>query len=375
MKTVKPNYEKSNIGIPSSLLKYYGISSNYPSNKLLDKALACKPKNIVYIILDGMGVNIMKNHLEKDSFLNVFKVEELTTVYPSTTVCASTALHSCLSGYESSWIGWHMYFPKVGKSVELFSKKAYGTNETVDIENDIKYESIYEKIIFKNKSVQYSRVFPVKAGGDYENFDDMCRAVEKICKNKKSNLISFYYDEPDHLLHRNGTKSDVVKDKLKEIENKIKNLSEKVEDSLFIITADHGHTDVEKINLYKDKELIKCFSYPPTGEFRCAQFHILKEERENFKNIFNKNYSNDFILYDKKTFLNSGLLGYGNMHKNLNDFVGDFVAVATSNKSLLYITEDMKERNLLSDHAGLTEEEMIVPLIIISIKNKKINCF
>lgn len=366
MQIIKPNYKNSILGIPASLLNYYGINANYDSIKELDEVLHSKPKNIVYIILDGMGINIMNTCLKKKSFFSSNLKKQITSVYPSTTVCATTALHSGLSGYESGWIGWHLYFKKFNESVELFSNQTYFTRKNVDIYQEMHYQTIYEKIIEKKPDVLYSRIYPKKAGGEFENFDDMCQAVKKICENDKKNLISFYYNEPDHVLHKKGTCSDDLKLILSEIEDKLKNLYSSLDDTIFIITSDHGHTDVEVINLYTDKELINFFSYPPSGEFRSVHFHVKKGMNQKFKKYFTENYGKDFLLYSKKDFFESGILGNNQKNENLDNLTGDFIAVAINNKSLVYITEEMKPRNLLSDHAGLTTDEMLVPLIIIN---------
>lgn len=366
MKTIKPDYENSILGIPSSLLKYYGLNHNYPSIKELDDVLQASKKNIVYIILDGMGINIMNNCLNKDSFFNKHLIKKITTVFPSTTVCATTALHSGLSGYESGWIGWHLYFKEYKESVELFLNQTYYTKKFVDVSKKISYENIYDKIINSHPEMMYSKIFPVKAGGEYKTFDEMCSAVKQVCSNNNKNLISFYYNEPDHTLHRKGTKSDEIKTIVNEIENKLEQLYNSLNDTTFIITADHGHTDVEIINTYEDKTLINFFSYPPTGEFRLIQFHIKKDMNENFQDYFNEKYGKDFLLLSKKDFINSKLLGLHKKNKNLDNFIGDYVAIAINNKSLIYSTDEMKSQIFLADHAGLTEDEMLVPLIIVS---------
>ena len=61
-------------------------------------------------------------------------------------------------------------------------------------------------------------------------------------------------------------------------------------------------------------------------------------------------------LYDKK------LLGDGKKHKLLDQFIGDYIAIATSNQMFSM----SKERPFVAHHAGLTKEEMEVPLIIFS---------
>ena len=61
-------------------------------------------------------------------------------------------------------------------------------------------------------------------------------------------------------------------------------------------------------------------------------------------------------------FLTSGLLGTGVPHPRLDGFVGDFVAVSTDEYC---IDDERQDTTLIGIHAGLTKEEMDVPLIVL----------
>ena len=87
------------------------------------------------------------------------------------------------------------------------------------------------------------------------------------------------------------------------------------------------------------------------------------------ENKFNEKFSDEFKLYTKKEFLDSKLLGYGKQHKKIDDFIGDYIAVAISNSAInlntyLSIPKPIK----LSSHCGLTKNEMEVPLIAFDLK-------
>ena len=57
MNIVKPDYNRSVLSISSSIMKYYNVDSNYQSLKELDDILSKKYRNIVYLIIDGLGYN------------------------------------------------------------------------------------------------------------------------------------------------------------------------------------------------------------------------------------------------------------------------------------------------------------------------------
>ena len=67
---VLPDYENSILNLINSILHYYHVETKYKGIDVLDKRLERKYKNIVLIILDGMGENI----------LNTFKYAKIIDV-------------------------------------------------------------------------------------------------------------------------------------------------------------------------------------------------------------------------------------------------------------------------------------------------------
>lgn len=57
------------------------------------------------------------------------------------------------------------------------------------------------------------------------------------------------------------------------------------------------------------------------------------------------------------------LFGVGTEHKDFSNMLGDYLAVATSDLSSFNTREDAER--FISFHPGLTEDEMIIPLIIV----------
>ncbi|MFI3260605.1 MAG: alkaline phosphatase family protein [bacterium] len=371
MKFIYPDYSNSNIGIPNSFLNYFCGKKFYNTNKLLDDKLKKNYKNIVYIILDGMGKNVLEKHFEEDSFFRTNLSSYITTVYPSSTVPATTALHSGLAPYNTSWIGWHQYFKDINQSVEMFLNNTYLTNEKHNVLDYVSYEDIYSQMVSSNNKINFFRMYPKCAGGEYENLSDMFSFIENNQSSAEEiNFFSVYSNEPDGLLHNYGINSSEVNLILEDISIKISKLSKKLNDTLIVITADHGLIDTNICDISGDKELTDCFSYIPTGEFRCPIFHIKRGMEKTFENIFNDRFHNSYVLYTKEKFITSGLLGNGNKHILLDDFLGDYVATAISDVSITYNVDNKVFDSLKADHGGLTEEEMIVPMILIDCNEK-----
>ena len=80
------------------------------------------------------------------------------------------------------------------------------------------------------------------------------------------------------------------------------------------------------------------------------------------KKMLENALGDDFILLTKEEVFDKNIFGFGTPHPRTNDFVGDFLAIATGEKSLFIKREEI---NFIGVHAGLTEDEMIVPFIAI----------
>lgn len=368
---MNPDYNKSILSISSSILKHYGLKSNYKSLTELDKILNKKYKNIVFLILDGLGANIINEHLNKDDILKSNILTTVTSVFPPTTTAATTALHSGLSPYETGWIGWLPYFKEYDKMVELFFGTDFYTGEKISgflENNDLKYETIYEKICNKNKNINYTKLFPAFEKNGSKTFEELCSKIKKTCSNNKQNIISAYWDEPDHTIHHNGTKSKTTTKQVKNINNSIEKLVKELKDTLIIITADHGATDVKEVYLNEIKEIDECLSKPPSIESRFVSFFIKEDKKEEFYKNFTNKFKDKYKLYTKEEFLNQQLLGKGKKHKRIDSYLGDYIFISESPLAIRYTITGTKQSKHIADHAGITKEEMIVPVITIECK-------
>jgi len=91
---------------------------------------------------------------------------------------------------------------------------------------------------------------------------------------------------------------------------------------------------------------------------------VKPRKRAQFETEFNREFGNDFLLLTGGQALERKLFGEGTPHQKVNDFLGDYLAAATGEISIDYTRPAWREV-LKGQHAGLTENEMTVPLIIV----------
>ena len=380
-----PNYEKSILNLITSVLRKYNVDSEYSELNELKENINKDYHNIVVLILDGMGENVLL-HSSPNGLFERNKLCNVTSVFPSTTTAAMTTYYSGKPPIETGWIAWTQFFKEFGKYINVLPAVDDLSGEKLKI-NDLKisdiigYKNIYEKILEKNKDIQVCEIMPkycekkTKFTINANNIEEVCDGISTICScNKKKNFVFAYCDNPDDILHRNGCYSKETKDFIQKAENSIEKLIEELRgtNTLLIVSADHGHNDIkEKISILDMPEIEECLIMPPSLESRVISFYVKEEKKHIFENEFNKRFNGKYILYTKKDFLKSGLMGTRNQHKKIDDFIGNYIAIAISDTIISLENYSNKERKRKvekkSTHCGLTRNEMEVPVIVFEI--------
>ncbi|MBN2618649.1 MAG: alkaline phosphatase family protein [Spirochaetales bacterium] len=367
-KIVFPDYDHSLLNITSSILKNYNIDSGYKTLKNLDEILKGNFKNIVFYLIDAMGCGILNKHLEQVSFLNKNKIDDLTTVFPSTTVAATTTAITGLPPAVTGWIGWQQYVKEEDKNVIFFlNQDYYDENYTFNYNVSEKYAKItyiYEKITRRNPNVNTFEIFPEFRIKEHKTILNQVETILKTINNKEKNFIYSYWDKLDTYLHEYGTTSEIISNHLKEIDFALKTLYDGIdENTLVIITADHGQVDIEGINLWEYEDLTSMFEHQPAIEARATAFYIKEDKRDEFEKTFNKYFKNQFVLYKSEEVLEMNLFGKGKKSPRTKGFLGDFFAIAIDKYS--FRLQNAKHIHKAT-HAGLLKDEMMIPLIILN---------
>ncbi len=358
------DYKNNLINVTNSLLKYYNAKTHHNTLPLLDEVLARNYKHVIVMLLDGMGINILRK-LPEDSFLRKNIKTTLSSVFPPTTVAATNAFLRGQTPYELGFLGWCQYNKFEDKTDTIFLKRDYYTNEKItnDLNNLLLRPNFLEQIKEVNKDLHVETIFPAPINGsDFETFEEQLDRLLMITKGSRS-LSYCYYDHPDSTIHRDGINGLKTVEKLNYLNETVAKFKEKLNDDvLMIIVADHGLVDVDYLYLGDYPEILETFYKLPSIEDRAKTFFVKPEYKDKFVTLFNKYFQPGFILYPKEELLKSNLFGYGEKHPILDSFIGEFTAISTSRKTIAY---EKEENPFKAHHAGLTKEELSVPLIIL----------
>lgn len=359
------DYDESILRYVASIRKYYGLDSSFQTSECFDDVLnQRKPKRIFLLLIDGLGYNLLERKLPKDSFLRRNIFFKTTTVFPPTTTAATTSIQNGKAPNENAWLSWTQYFKEVDDIVipflgtGFYNDKKYGSNFAY---NSIPVETTVEELNKRNYKARI--LFPSFKEDGCETFKEMCDRLVDYSNNKEYDYIYSYWDGYDTVMHLNGPSSKVADEYLEELNSNLECLARDLgEDTMLVVTADHGQIDVEEtINLYP--KYIKYLSKKPSLEFRTTGFYIKEDLKGEFERVFKEEFEKDFILLTHNQVLQTELFGTRDNHPRFEEFIGDYLAIAKTKKSFKYQEFDNKEPDLKGQHAGMLEDEILIPVI------------
>ncbi len=370
VKFTKPDFNNNIINVSASLATFLNCDNKNKTLKVLDETLKKNYKNVVFIIFDGLGKNPLEINLDKSSILRKSVEAELTSVFPATTTNATTLLANSFP-LEHGMFGWSINFEELGKNVDVYLSKDSETGEP--IEDGFMAKRLPIIPFYKDAKTDYkiSNVVPAYWHDGIEKnrhicsqIDDYFREIEAICKEEGRQFVYCYCPEPDATMHDNGVSSKEAKNLINHINRQIEKLSKICKETLFIITADHGQVEIDDyIDIYKDEKLYSLLKCPPYLESRATAFKVKEGCEEEFKELFIKNYGEDFQLHKSGELIGKGYFGDPSIEGE-RELLGDYIAICKSHKHFI----KHEDSNRFKGHHGSLTEEMFVPLIIIENK-------
>lgn len=356
-------YDESILSYVASIRNHFGLSSSYnPNIKFQDYINKKNPNKIFLILIDGMGANLIERKLSDSSFLRKNLFKKVTTVFPTTTTAAVTSISNGKSPNENAWLGWIEYLEEIDDTIIPFLGTSYYDNKKHD--SDI----CYKLIPFKTTVDELNEI-NIKARELYPDFvKDGCKDFDEF-KNRLIDLsysdnryVFAYWDKYDTLMHLKGPNSKEADDYLKMINDSLEEVANKInDDTLLVIVADHGQVEIDPPFYIKGSKYEKYMYRKPIIESRSPGFYIKDEYKNEFEKEFKKDFENDFVLLDKKDILDTKLFGYNDNHPKFESLLPDYLAIGKSRKVIRWEKIDPE---LKGQHAGITDDELYVPLIV-----------
>jgi len=378
----KPNYKDGSIlNLMSSIGKALGKKSKYSPLKLLPPE-ELKSKNLVVILIDGLGYNFFKKN--GSSELKKHLKGKITSIFPSATSAAMTTFSTGLSPLDHEITGWFMYLKELGSTIRSLPY-TLRVNKT-PIENIIDISKLFNLTPFtQNLKCDSYYIYPEQVVDSefskavtgkskrkgYTTINGYFSEIIKILKEKrKKKFIFSYYPKHDRLCHEYGTKHKKTITHYKKVEKELIKFLKKIEgtDSTVIITADHGALDIPSskvIDIKYHSKFKETLRLPLCGDPRYVYCYVKVSKVKEFKNYVKNNLNHCCKLYKGKDLVRKNYFGLTSPSKRFLDRIGDFVLIMKEDYTMVDFSGIRKPDYDLGDHGGISKDEMLVPLIVV----------
>ena len=361
-------FDKDNclVSISNAILYHYtGKSFHKPHPKMMEILGKNKYDKIVLMLFDGMGKSIQDKYFTKSDFIYRKKAFEITSVFPPTTVAATTAVCSAKYPMETGWLGWRQYFKNHSVVVDMFTNNNSATNEKIPgpylSSIYCNYQKIWEILEENNIKAGCLYPYPIDQSGP-KSLDEFFQVANILMKKEGPHFYYMYNAEPDHSIHDYGIDDERILHKVKEINRGVYNLAKNNKDNLIIVLADHSLINTTFLNLKEHEDFYSTLVTVSSLDSRSAFFHVKEGKNAQFEELFKKYYGEYFLLLTKEEVIKQGWFGEGNPHPLFEEFIGEYMATSISKYGVTFDDEN----TMIGAHSGSLEEESIINVAIIN---------
>lgn len=260
------------VNLVASLVQACGGAPRHAPLKALAAAPLAAARNIVLVLIDGLGDNYLTRKGAGGELARRRKAA-ITSVFPSTTASAITTSYTGCTPLEHGLTGWFTYFGEAGYVAAPLPFRTRGDNLPLRAKGftperafpapplfeSLKVRSIvvtYRDIVDSDYNVRHCAGAERRAYATLEEFVDQVEAAVKSGPQRK--FVYAYWPEYDAISHRYGSQGAEALQQLEKIDAAFGRLLARLSgtDSLVVATADHGFIDVSRDESLEDRKSV-----------------------------------------------------------------------------------------------------------------------
>ncbi|HEU0291104.1 MAG TPA: alkaline phosphatase family protein [Anaerolineales bacterium] len=380
---VKPRYDSGGFaGIPNRITDAFA-SENYDA--------------VVLFLVDGFGWRFFKRFQDMPflkRFMRDGTVEKLISQFPSTTAAHLTTIHTGWNVGQSGVHEWYYYEPRLDAIIAPLLFSYSGTKERDTLKPaKIEPSFLYPRGIFypelRRRGVTpyvfggreytpsvYSST--VMDGAELRGFKTLSEAIINlgllIERQTNPTYVHLYFDKIDALCHEYGPVAPQVEAEcetfLVMMEYYIERIFKGKKKILFLMTADHGMTEVDpQTTIYLNRRpdfsgserFIKTNRrgqlLVPAGSARDMFLYIWEDMLEEAQSFLAKRLEGKAEVVKTETLIEEGYFG-AEVSSRFRDRVGNLVVLPYRYETVWWYEKDKFEMKFYGHHGGLTPQEM-----------------
>ena len=380
-----PQYESGSIvNLMSSIAaRFYTPKGTYAPLALLENAAPLTSSSIVLIIIDGLGYQALKQ-AHGVSSLGQYMLGAMTSVFPSTTATAVTAFMTGVPAQQHGLTGWHIHLEEIAQSAAIlpFETRNGGTplrHLGADPVSLFDYPTFFqtlgvESFAISPDSIAFSEFNRAHTRGativPYRSLTQMYEGIERLTREAdKPRFVYAYYPTYDSTAHEYGVASMPTRNVLTRVADGFERLLRALAGRgvSVIITADHGFIDApsdKRIEVEAHPVLAHCLAQPLCGERRLAYCYVKPGRRATFESYVGDALAHACTAVPSARIMAENYFGLGPAHPRLASRIGDYTLLMNDGYTIKDWVPGEKHHTLIGVHGGVTEAEMLVPLIV-----------
>ncbi len=267
----------------------------------LDRAVGRVGEHFLFVLLDGMGMNLLEDTLPPGSFLRRHLAQPMHSVFPATTTAALNSLASAVYPSAHGLPGWTVR-TTTGAGAEITATPLpfieAGSATPLD-KAGVDPAKLFRATPIYNTYRRPAHQFSAYAGTEFSDYstgwcpstktNSITTAIAAIAARWRaadsSETFTYWYNaEPDSTSHKHGWSSKQAAAELVALDDGLERLwtdtHEVCGDRTIIVSADHGHLECRGEQTMvlgakpEDEELLSLLRCSPTVEPRTPGFHV-----------------------------------------------------------------------------------------------------
>ncbi len=373
---LKPDYAGGSIvNLMSTLAMASGTSTPYTALESPHLHDLQESENIVLLIIDGLGHNYLKAQ-GTNTFLHENVKGHMTSIFLPSTGCAISTFLTGVAPQQHAITGWYVHLPEYGIVSRYlpFTNAIDGNVLGGDIKHTIDVESILSRMNRRTFTIMgknivnsvYSRYMSGNATRiGYNGIDEFFEHISQSVASPGKSYVHAYWPEFDAIAHLLGVGSQEAYEHLHDFDQQFKAFVDGIEDTTLIVTSDHGFNDADSIYLHDHPKLQATLMLPLCGDTRTVFCYVRQSQVDNFTKYVDENLGEFCEMRKSLELIDEGWFGLGDISPRLTGRVGDYTLMMNEGIAMMNSFPGFAPFQLQGHHGGVSEDEMIVPLIVL----------